>query len=505
MDLLTWGLGILLLAFNFFFVLAEFALVRVRGSRVQELIDAGDKRAVIIARIQKKMDEYLSVVQVGITGATLGIGIIIEGGIADPIQHVLIEWLGKSPLVEFTGHALGFFVATYLVIVTSELLPKSVAFRYAEPCALMCARPLLWAHHALFPILWLLTRSAMVLLRLLRLTKGTDEEPHSEDELRIILDQSQEHGLMSFRRLLFMENIFELGELTVKDAMRPRNGVRTLHADLPNEEILQLIRTYPFSRFPLMDDTSAKPIGIIHVKDLLYAVVGHGGYAVPLPTLRSIARPALVVAPNASLETVFADMQRRRQQIAVVVEGDRWVGLVTMEDILEEIVGTIGDEFESEPPITLSDHLTAGRVVLDVDAPTLAAAIRGALARIPAEELPLEAEAIVKAVMDRERLAGTYLGKGIALPHARIPNLPKPALLVIRSRRGIPVEGSTERARLLFVLLTPAGQPRVHQRLQARIAGIIENSEYVEDRLLAATSPQEVVDIIHTGEQASLD
>lgn len=505
-DLLTWGLGLVLLVLNFFFVLAEFALVRVRGTRVQELIDAGDRRAIVIARIQANMDEYLSVVQVGITGATLGIGIIIEGGIALPIEHLLASLLGASTAVNWVGHALGFLIATYLVIVTSELLPKSLAIRYAEPAALVCARPMLWAHHALYPLLWLLTRSAQFLLRLLRLTKNTDESPHSEDELRIILDQSQEHGLMSFRRLLFMENVFEIGELTVKDAMRHRSQVRCLNAELHWKDTLDFLATWPFSRFPLIDQDPEKPMGFIHVKDLFYQRYFYRAQTGDPIDLRKLARPLLHFPESAPLESVLAEMQRKRLQMGLVVNAEgRWTGVITLEDILEELVGTIGDEFESEPPLSLSDHLTEGRVVLDIEAANLGDALRIALGRIPENELPFARDAIVKAVMERERLAGTYLGKGIALPHARLSGLSKAALLFVRSRIGIPVEGSQEKARLLFVLLTPAGQPRVHQRLQAQIAGILENSEYVEDHLLEATTPAEVVEILRTGEQTTLD
>jgi CBS domain containing-hemolysin-like protein len=502
-DLLNILIGIVLLAINFFFVLAEFALVRLRASRVDELIAAGDRRAKVVRQIQTDMDSYLSVVQVGITGATLGIGVLIEEAIAAPIAHLLG---GDTAAMKAVSHGVGFLIATFVVILTSELLPKSIAIRYAEPCALVCARPMVWTYWALFPFLWLMTRSAQGLMRLMGLKRGTEEEPHSEDELRIILDASQEHGLMSFRRLLFMENIFEMGELRVKDAMRPRSQVRCLHTELAWKDTVEFLRTWPFSRFPLIDTDPDKPVGMIHVKDLLYHRAGGlGGHGEPID-LRTLARPVPNVLNTAPLETVFADMQRRRLQTCFVVnEEGAWVGLVTFEDILEEIVGTIGDEFESEAPVTLSDHLTEGRVVLGVEGQTLAAALRFAFARIPVEELPTDADTIQRTVLEREKLAGTYLGKGIALPHARIPNLPQAALLVLRSTAGIPVEGSKERARLLFVLLTPAGQPRVHQRLQARIAGLIENSEYVEDRLLAAESAAEVVDIVRTGEQASLD
>ena len=505
-EALIWALGIFLLTMNFLFVLAEFALVRVRSSRVQELIDAGDGRAKIIQRIQSKMDEYLSVVQVGITGATLGIGIIIEGGIAAPIEHALAGWFGETAMVKAIGHGLGFLLATYLVIVASELLPKSLAFRYAERCALITARPLLWCHHALYPLLWLLTASAQGLLRLMGLRKDTTDAPHSEDELRILLDQSQEHGLMSFRRLLFMENIFEFGELTVKDAMRHRSQVRCLLADLHWKDTLEFLGTWPFSRFPLIDQDPEKPIGFIHVKDLFYQRYFYRAQLGDPIDLRTLVRPLMVVAEASNLESVLSDMQRRRLQMAIVhnLEG-KWTGVITLEDILEEVVGTIGDEFESETPITLIDHLTPGRVILDIDAPNLAEALRTALAKVPSEELPLERDVIIKAVMERERLAGTYLGKGIALPHARLPGISKAALLIVRSRHGIPVEGSSERAKLLFVLLTPAGQPRVHQRLQARIAGMLENSEYVEDHLLESATPAEVFEVVRTGEQAALD
>ena len=247
-------------------------------------------------------------------------------------------------------------------------------------------------------------------------------------------------------------------------------------------------------------------MGFIHVKDLFYQRYFHRAQQGDPIDLLTLARPLMVVQETASLESVLAEMQRRRLQMALVHnQAGMWTGVLTLEDILEEVVGTIGDEFEREAPITLAEHLTPARVVLDIDAGNLAEALRTALARIPQEELPLDRDGIVKAVMERERLAGTYLGKGIALPHARLPGIAKGALLIIRSKAGIPVEGSPERARLLFVLLTPAGQPRVHQRLQAQIAGILENSEYVEDHLLEATTPAEVVEILRTGEQTTLD
>ncbi len=497
------ALGIALLAVNFFYVLAEFALVRLRGSRVSELIEGGDPRARVVQRIQGDMDSYLSVVQVGITGATLGIGVLIEDAIAAPI----VKLIGAStPFFNGLAHASGFLIATFLVILTSELLPKSIAIRYAEPCALVCARPMVWSFRVLYPLLWLLTRSAQGLMRMLGLRRGTEDTPHSEDELRILLDQSQEHGLMSFRRLLFMENIFEFGELRVKDAMRPRSQARCLVADLHINDLFQFLDTWPYSRFPLITDDPNKPIGFIHIKDLFYHKVYHQAMTGAPIDLRKLVRPLSSVLDTASLESVLAEFQRRRQAMALVVNAEgAWVGLVTLEDILEELVGTITDEFEREPPLTLAEHLTPGRIILDAQGPNLAEVLRQALAKVPPNELPLPVADISKAVMERERLAGTYLGKGIALPHARLAGIDRGVLLIIRPVGGLPVDGSSERAKLLFVLLTPQGQPRIHQRLQARIAGLVENSTYVEERLLDARSSAEVLEIIRTGEAAALD
>ena len=499
MDFALLGLAaVLLLLVNGAVVVAEFALVRVRASRIQELKEAGDPRATLVEHIQRNIDEYLGVCQVAITLASVALGMVgsqlthlVVGNPEDgaSVMHAAVVTLGSLALVSGSH------------IVIGEQVPKSVALRYSDTAILWAARPLYWFRNLVFPALWCLNACTQACLRLMRVPKAPEHETHSEDELRIILDQSQERGVMSFRRLLFMENVFELGELTVKDAMRSRAQVRCLHADLHWSDNEQQLTTWRFSRYPLIDGDADRPIGMIHIKDLYH----HRGDN-RAPDLRKLARPLLHAKEKQPLEQLLAEMQRRRVHVALVDnEEGRWTGFITLEDILEEIVGTITDEFEDEPAVSLGDVLTQERVVLGVEATSLAGALRAALLRVPDAQLPLEREIIVKAVLERERLAGTYLGHGVALPHARMNGLPNATLILIRSELGIPVEGSLERARLLFLLLTPAGQPRIHQRLQARIAGIIENSDYVEDRLLNAPDAHEVLDALRTGEQASLD
>jgi PTS system nitrogen regulatory IIA component len=199
-------------------------------------------------------------------------------------------------------------------------------------------------------------------------------------------------------------------------------------------------------------------------------------------------------------------MQRRRIHVALVTDKHRqWTGFITLEDIMEELVGTIRDEFEDEEPIRLTDTLAPERIQFDIEADSPVAAVRTALARLTPKAVPLPVAEVLKAVSERERLIGTYLGSGIGMPHARVAKLSKPFVMILRSAEGIPFEGTTEKGHLLFLLLTPAGQPRVHQRLQGIIATLLHESEFVPERLMSATSSEEVLDVIRTAEQAVLD
>jgi CBS domain containing-hemolysin-like protein/mannitol/fructose-specific phosphotransferase system IIA component (Ntr-type) len=491
-----------LLLLNAFFVLAEFGAVKVRSSKIEELVNQGNARAKLLQHINENLDEYLSVCQVGITTASIALGFVGEP-LAQKLLEPWIEGLGIEHVAAWShgiATAIGVVVVSGVHVLFGEQIPKLIAIRNADRVASLTAVPLRISRMIFFLPLKVLNGASQLILGLLGLRAPAAEE-HSEDELRIILDRSQSTGVMSFRRLLFMENIFELGELKVSDAMRRRGGIRYLHLHAPWEMNLEVLRTYRFSRFPLLEAENAeKPVGILHVKDLLLRPLDGP------PDLRALARPFVSTTESTPLESLLAEMQRRRQHVAIVFgAGGAWTGFITMEDIIEEIIGTVADEFESEAAINLADVLTPERVVLGLEAGSLAAAIRKAIAGLGRDELGVPPETATRAVLERERIAGTYLGKGIALPHARIPGLAKPILLFIRSENGIPVEGTPERANLLFVLLTPAGMARVHQRLQARIAGIIENSEYVEDRLRQAQDAAEVIDVIRTGEQASLD
>lgn len=487
--------AIVLILLNAFFVLAELAAVKMRASRVEELVAAGNLRARTVQHVQTHLDEYLSVCQTGITLASVGLGFVGEPAFAELVQPFFPTAWAHGVAV-----AIAYLLVSFLHVVLGELVPKRVAIRKPEEMALWTS-PVLRIFRTLFslPIL-ALNHAATLLLRAMGMPPGTEDAHHSEEELRILLEESQTKGLMSFRRLLLMENVFDLGDVRVKDAMRVRHGVRVLRTDVPWEENMKTIREARFSRYPLMEPDSGYPSGIVHVKDILFLATSEFRSM----DLRRIVRPFAQALEETPLENLLADLQRRRGHVALVFNREgRWTGFITLEDIIEEVIGTVEDEFEVEPPLFIADALTLGRIVLGLKAASLEEAIRGAFARVPQSELPGPAAAIERAVIERERTMPTYLGRGLAIPHARLEGIERPVLVFARSEEGVPVKGREEKAHLLFLLLTPAANPRVQARMLARIGGLL-TSEYVEARLLEAESPQAVLEAIRAADPVAL-
>ncbi len=483
----------LLLALNAFFVLAEFASVKMRPSRTEELVAQGVGRAAVVKHVQSHLDEYLSVCQVGITFTSIGLGFVGEPAFAELIRRMLDVGTAAAHTIAVTA---GYLVVSSLHIVLGELVPKSIALRKPEGAALATALPLRFFHGLFWVPLVILNGATIGILRLFGMSRGVEEPEHSEEELRIILADTQEAGVLSFERLLLLENIFDLRGLRVRDVMRPRSAVRVLRAGAPWEENQKVIRESRFSRFPLVEEGGGMPLGVIHVKDLYY----EGTDRLAAADLRKIARPLLTTLETTPLEKLLTELRRQRGHLVVVRnEEGKWVGALSLEDVMEEIVGSIEDEFETEPPIYVSEALSEGRVVLDLEASSLEEAIGQAFGRLGAAGLPVPREGAVRAVLERERAMSTYLGGGLAIPHARLEGLERPCLVFARSRGGIPVKGGPERAHLVFILLTPAGSPRAQVRLLARIAGLVQ-SEFVTDRLGKAGTAAEVVDAIRAAE-----
>lgn len=482
-----------LLALNALFVLAEFASVKLRTSKTRELLARGERRARLVQHVQAHIDEYLSVCQLGITFSSVGLGFVGEPAFARLVGDVLGVRSAAAHGIAITA---GYILLSGLHIVIGELVPKSLALRHPERSALFAA-PLLRVSRSIFYVpLVVLNGVTNLLLRLFRVSATVRESEVTEQEIRIILAQAQESGSLSFERLLLLENVFDFGALTVRDLMRPASEARTLSLDAPWEENLKIIRETRFSRYPVVESGRPWPTGVLHVKDL----VRTGG----APELRSLTRPYVKTVQEQRVERLLTTLRRDRSHFVLVGDReDRWVGFFTLEDVVEEIVGSIEDEFEVEVPPHLTDVLSRGRVVLGIEAPSLEEAIVQSLERIPAAELPLPLERITPAVLDRERAMCTYLGRGFALPHARIEGLNRPLLVLARSDEGIPIRGLEERARFLFLLLAPASAARLQVRLLSKIAGLIQSESFAA-QIARAKDPEAVVEAVRAAEMLAV-
>jgi tellurite resistance protein TerC len=324
-------------------------------------------------------------------------------------------------------------------------------------------------------------------------------------DLKMVFERTERLGLIPFRRLLLIENVIDLGSLKVRDAMRTRQGTRVVDLALPWAENLQRLRETRFSRYPVVRGDAAKPVGILHVKDLL---VFDDLAGLTSDQLAKLARPYLEVRDDLPLEDLLGRFQRRFEQMAMVAnERGEWTGLITIEDILEEIVGKIGDEYDvgrAGRYVSLADALSPGRVLFELSAASIPDAIRQMVARVPAAEWPVSPAVITRAALEREASMGTYLGHGLAVPHARVEGIDSPVLAFARSDEGVPVEGTTERAELFFLLVTPASLARQQPLMLADIVGLFE-SEYVVERLRKSTTAEELVEAIRAGQQVALD
>jgi CBS domain containing-hemolysin-like protein/mannitol/fructose-specific phosphotransferase system IIA component len=464
-------------------------------------LDEGDPKAAALAHVKDRIDEYLSVTQVGVTLASIGLGFLGEPAVAVLVERSLAGWLPLSPFaVHAVAIAVTYVLVSYVSIVLSELVPKTIALRSPERAALLCAPPLRICYSLFYVPLFVLNRSARAALWLLGMRELGEEEGLSEEELRLTIAESQKAGELSFRQLLTIENVLLSSRLTVADAMKTRSGARVLSTSVPWEDNLRTLTESRFSRFPLLDPGQRLPIGVVHVKDIFYSrkpeLTGDD--------LRKLARPCAVIRESQPLQDVLAELQKRRVHWALVVNTNgTWTGFITLEDVMEEFVGAVEDEFEVEPPTHLADALTAGRVVLDVEADSIEMAIFLALGSVPAEELPFPPRKIATAVCSREADMSTYLGRGVSVPHCRLEGLEKPLVVFARSNRGIPAPNRSERTHLMFILVTSPAHPREQARLLSRIGGLLDN-ESVVGRLREADSRQEIADAIRDGELAVL-
>ncbi|WNC15735.1 hemolysin family protein [Brevibacillus brevis] len=352
MDSVPIVLNLLLVLFlvflNGFFVAAEFALVKVRQTRLMQMVNEGNKRAAFAQKVTQKLDGYMSACQVGITLSSLGLGWVGEPAIA----HMIVEpLLGSSGLPDYVITAISvsvaFAIITFLHIVLGELAPKSLAIQKAEATSLWVAAPLMFFYKLFYPAIWFLNGTANALLKRAGLEPVSEHEAaHTEEEIRILVNQSHQSGHIDQTELALVEHVFDFSETLARETMIPRIDMVCLYTSNTFEENLEIIRSQRHTRFPVADDDKDNIIGFVHATDFYLSAL-QDGYA----DLGQLLRPVLTVPETMEISTVLRLMQKKRSQMAIVIdEYGGTAGLVTMEDILEEIVGDIQDEFDEEHP-----------------------------------------------------------------------------------------------------------------------------------------------------------
>ncbi|MCM3205451.1 hemolysin family protein [Paenibacillus illinoisensis] len=337
----------LLVFLNGVFVAAEFSLVKVRQTRLTQLQSEGNRLAGYALKVNGKLDAYLSATQFGITLTSLGLGWLGEPAISELLVEPLMFKLGVADtgLISTVSVIVGFCIITFLHIVLGELAPKSLAIQKTDGVALLLSAPLLLFYKIFFPFIWILNASANALLRLAGIEPASEGEAHSEDELRILMKQSAKSGVIDKDEIKLMDNIFDFSDMLAREVMLPRTDMDCLYTHLPLEENLKIINATKHSRYPVAVEDKDEIIGFIHITDLLLAAPEQQ------QDLASLVRPILNVPESMEISHVLQLMQKKHSQMTLVVdEYGGTAGLLTAEEILEEIVGDLYDEFEDERP-----------------------------------------------------------------------------------------------------------------------------------------------------------
>ncbi len=340
---------LLLVAVNGFFVTAEFALIRVRLSEIEVEAKGGSRTAQIVRHILLSLDTYLSTCQLGVTLASLGLGWYGEQTLAALLTPVVLSLGFAAETSHLIAIPIAFAVLTFMVITAGELVPKFVALQKYRQMALAVGIPLVVFYKVFRPFIWLLKVSANLMLRCLGIRVTNDHSAaFTESELRLTLVGMAAGGHVTRRERLIMENVLDLEEKVARRHMLPRNQIVYLKQNDSVDESLRIVSESSHTRFPLCDEDLDRITGIIHVKDLVKGLFDKDQFT----SLERIAREPLFLPETIRLDALLLEFQRRNTVLAVLVDEFGTVsGMITLENVLEELVGPIQDEFDSEAPL----------------------------------------------------------------------------------------------------------------------------------------------------------
>ncbi|GIL16119.1 MAG: hypothetical protein BroJett039_12920 [Chloroflexota bacterium] len=372
LDFSLLGLAVLLILANAFFVAAEFALVSVRKTRIEELVAQGNVNARTVKHVIHDPDRFIAATQLGITIASLALGWIGEPAIShliEPLFGMVPESLLSHATTAVISTIIAFSIITFLHVVIGELAPKSVALSYPEKSSLVVARPMILFENVFRPAIWLLNGAGNGLLRLFKLNPPQGHQlVHSVEELKMLVSSSAASGELEPVERQFAERAFEFADRQVNEVMIPRTSMRAVAEDATIQDFLALFAQVSHSRFPVYNGALDNIVGFVWVKDILRAMAkGPGARQQPLA---SLMRTALYVPETKAIGALFGEMQRQKIQLAIVLdEYGGTAGMVTIEELIEEVVGPVSDELTASAPSVrrLEDGQFEVNAMLSVD------------------------------------------------------------------------------------------------------------------------------------------
>lgn len=370
MEIFNLLMIVFLIALTAFFVASEFAIVKVRSTQIDRLVMEGNRNAIAAKRVVTNLDEYLSACQLGITITALGLGWLGEPTVEHLLKPIFEQMRLNESLASFLSFAIAFSSITFLHVVVGELAPKTLAIQKAETITLLCARPLIFFYKIMYPFIWTLNGSARAIIKLFGLKPASEHEmSHSEEELRLILSESHKRGEINTSEYKYMNNIFEFDDRNAKEIMVPRTEIVALDINDAIVDHLEIMKKEKYTRYPVMQGDKDHIIGMVNIKEILTDCITNP-HAIE-KKLDDYVRPIIQVIESIPIHDLLVQMQRERLHMAILIdEYGGTAGLVTVEDILEEIVGEIQDEFDvDEVPMIrkVNDHtiIVDGKVLID--------------------------------------------------------------------------------------------------------------------------------------------
>ena len=494
LTLLFLIVALLIISLNAFFVLGEFALVKVRHTRLQELAKNNTYKEKLMLKAHENIDEYLSAIQIAITMTSLALGWVGEPSIGKMLSWLLPNIAPMLPpsvlyLISFT---LAFLIITSLHVIYGEQVPKFIAIKYPEQVLRYIIVPLHYFYIVTDFFRKILVKVAYKSLTLVGINPHHEEAPLSQTELRMMFSKSQEGGKFSLRRLMMFENLFDFEQVKVKEIMTPRSKISALKKSNTWAQNLEIINKRKFSRYPLCTETIDDAKEYVLIKEMSLESLSEKSLQ---PIEERFTYKLLTLDEHTPVEAALREFQTNRNHQALIKNAkEEVIGLLTLEDVLEELVGEIRDEYEKPNALLISNFLVHTACVLGLKATTKEDAFDEMLNALYKEKPTFAKDQAKDFILKREQIMSCAFEKGVAFPHARVASLTKPLVTVGTSKKGVFFDNKNPNVRLIFLILTPFKEPAFQLKILAELAAV-SSTKIVKDRLIASKTPVEVGEI----------